>query len=97
MLDIKGGEIMSPEEAKLLLDKAEAKEDVWTWFDEYTENIIKYLVVLFLIGGIIYLMVCNTGKEVGMIDPNFLIGSFLGSFTTILAVYFSGSKKKSKR
>ena len=86
---------MTPEEIKLL-EKADAKEDVWTWFDEYTENIIKYLVVCFLIGGMSYLMICHTGAEKG-IDPNFLIGSFLGSFTTILAVYFSGNKKRNKK
>lgn len=68
-------------------------QDIHTWIDEITNNIIKLFFVLFAFAGVGYCMVMYVGKEKS-VDPNLAWGFFIGMLTTIMPAYFIMRKKE---
>ena len=64
-----------------------------TVVDEIADNIIKILIVVFLIWGFAYCMLNYVGKDKG-VDPNLVYGFFAGSIGTMIPAYFAINKIK---
>ena len=69
--------------------------DKHTVIDEIADNIIKILLVCFMIYGISYCMVNYVGKDKG-VDPNLVWGFFSGVIVTVISLYFRMPSKKEK-
>lgn len=84
-----------PEEIPIAenLNGNENSKDKHTIIDEIAENIIKILLVVFILWGFGYCMMTYVGKDKG-VDPNLVYGFFAGSLGTMIPVYFAINKYK---
>lgn len=64
-----------------------------TIIDEIADNIIKILLVVFILWGFAYCMMAYVGKDKG-VDPNLVYGFFAGSLGTMIPAYFAINKIK---
>ena len=62
-----------------------------TIIDEIADNIIKILLVVFILWGFGYCMIVYVGKDKG-VDPNLVYGFFAGSLSTMIPAYFAIKK-----
>lgn len=60
----------------------------YTIADEISDNIIKIMLVAFLLIGLGYCIMNFVGKDKG-VDPNLVYGFFSGSIGTLIPTYFA--------
>lgn len=67
-----------------------------TIVDEIADNIVKILLVVFILWGFGYCMMAYVGKDKG-VDPNLVYGFFAGSLSTLIPSYFAINKTKKEK